>query len=223
MLFVSLAVAAGSREQNPFWCIGGSNEQSSLYRIGGLPSAVRGRDRSRAKFEFRDLRGTATDLSGALLPDVTVTVLNNDTGVSRVFVTNSDGLYDTNSILPGTYTITFSKTGFQKLVKNSITLQVGIVTVDGALQVGSVSQEVVVTSSLPLLKTEDATVATTFSTEQLTDLPSKDPTNGWTSLLQQLPGATSTPMGGNGGGQADQPRPRSSRRRKHALLLQLSG
>ena len=47
-----------------------------------------------------DLRGTATDASGAVLPDVTVTVLNNDTGVSRVFVTNSEGLYDTNSILP---------------------------------------------------------------------------------------------------------------------------
>jgi len=150
-----------------------------------------------------DLRGTATDPSGAILPGVTVTVVNNDTGVSRVFVTNSDGLYDTNSILPGTYTVTFSKPGFEKLVKNSIVLQVGLATVDGALKVGSITQEVVVTSTLPLLKTEDATVATTFSTEQLTDLPSKDPANGWTSLLQQLPGATSTPMGGNGGGEAD--------------------
>ena len=33
-----------------------------------------------------DIRGTATDPSGAVLPEVTVTVLNNDTGVSRVFV-----------------------------------------------------------------------------------------------------------------------------------------
>jgi hypothetical protein len=65
-----------------------------------------------------DIRGTATDASGAVLPDVTVKVLNNETGVSRVFVTNSDGIYDTNSILPGTYTITFTKTGFQRLVKN---------------------------------------------------------------------------------------------------------
>jgi hypothetical protein len=150
-----------------------------------------------------DLRGTATDSSGAVLPGVTVTVLNNDTGVSRTFVTNSDGLYDTNSILPGTYTVTFTKTGFQKLVKNSIVLQVGLATVDAAMQVGSVSEEVVVTSNLPLLKTEDAQVATTLSTSQLADLPSKDPANGWTSLLQMLPGATSTPGGTNGGGQSD--------------------
>jgi len=150
-----------------------------------------------------DIRGTVTDPSGAVLPGVAVTVVNNDTGVSRVFVTNGDGLYDTNSILPGTYTVTFTKTGFQKLVKNSIVLQVGLATVDGAMQLGSVTQEVVVTSNLPLLKTEDAQVATTLSTSQLTDLPSVDPANGWTSLLKLLPGATSTPGGTNGGGSGD--------------------
>jgi hypothetical protein len=53
------------------------------------------------------------------------------------------------------------------------------------------------------LKTEDAQVDTTFSTAQLTYLPSKDPANGWESLLQMLPGATTTPQGGNGGGKAD--------------------
>ena len=151
-----------------------------------------------------DIRGTATDPSGAVLSDVTVTVLNNDTGVSRVFVTNSDGIYDTNSILPGTYTVSFTKQGFDKLVKNSIVLQVGLVTIDGAMHVGSITQEVVVTSNLPLLKTEDAQVATTMTTQQLTDLPSVDPANGWTSLLKLLPGATSTPMGTNGGGSGDE-------------------
>ena len=151
-----------------------------------------------------DIRGTATDQSGAVLPGVTVTVLNNETGVIRTFVTNGDGIYDTNSILPGTYTVTFSKTGFEKLVKNSIVLQVGLATVDGALQVGAITQEVTVSSDLPLLKTEDAQVATTLSTEQLTDLPSVDPANGWTSLLKLLPGATSTPRGTNGGGSGDE-------------------
>jgi hypothetical protein len=150
-----------------------------------------------------DIRGTATDPSGAVLPGVTVTVFNNDTGVSRVLVTNNNGLYDTNSILPGTYTVTFTKTGFEKLVKNSIVLQVGLATVDAAMRVGSVSEEVVVTSSAPLLKTENAEVSTTMSTEQLSDLPSADPANGWTYLLKMLPGATSTPMGTNGGGSGD--------------------
>ena len=114
-----------------------------------------------------DIRGTAIDASGAVLPGVTVTVTNNDTGVIRTFVTTSDGLYDTNSILPGNYTITFSKEGFEKLVRGPIPLQVGLVTINGNLKVGSSTQTVEVTSEAPLLKTEDAQVANTLSTEQL--------------------------------------------------------
>jgi len=150
-----------------------------------------------------DIRGTVADASGAVLPGVTVTVKNNDTGVVREFVTNSDGLYDTNSILPGNYTISFSKEGFQKLVRGPIALQVGLVTINGDLKVGSSTEVVEVTSEAPLLKTEDAQVSTTLSTEQLTDLPSVDPANGWTSLLKLLPGATSTTGGTNGGGNGD--------------------
>jgi Carboxypeptidase regulatory-like domain len=151
-----------------------------------------------------DIRGTVTDPSGAVLPGVSVTVTNQDTGVVREFVTNSDGLYDTNSILPGNYTISFSKDGFQKLVRGPIALQVGFVTINGDLQIGSSNQVIEVKSDAPLLKTEDAQVATTLSTQQLADLPSVDPANGWTSLMKLLPGATSTPGGTNGGGSGDQ-------------------
>ncbi len=41
-----------------------------------------------------DIRGTATDASGAVIQGVTVTVINSDTGVTNKFVTNSDGLYE---------------------------------------------------------------------------------------------------------------------------------
>jgi carboxypeptidase family protein len=148
-----------------------------------------------------DIRGTVTDSSGAVMQGVSVTVTNNDTGVINKFVTNSNGLYDTNSILPGNYTIEFGKAGFATLKRGPIPIQVGIVTVDATLKVGSSTQVVEVTSTAPLLKTEDAQVATTLSTRQLADLPSVDPANGWTSLMKWLPGATSTPgQGTNGGG-----------------------
>src|SRR5438445_6807697 len=94
--------------------------------------------------------------------------------------------------------------GVQKLVSGPVALQVGLVTINGELKVGSSSQVVEVTSEAPLLKTEDAQVSTTLSTEQLTNLPSVDPANGWTSLLKLLPGATSAPGGTNGGGNGDQ-------------------
>src|SRR6266566_9080109 len=56
-----------------------------------------------------DIRGSVTDPSGALVPDVTVRVVNVDTGVSKDLTTNQDGLYDTNSIVSGRYTVTFLK------------------------------------------------------------------------------------------------------------------
>ncbi len=151
-----------------------------------------------------DIRGTVTDSSGALVPDVNVTVTNTDTGVVNHYVTNRDGLYDTNSILPGNYTLEFSKQGFAKVKRESVPLQVGIVTVDATLNVGAATQEIEVNSQAPLLKTEDSQVSTTLTTAQLTNLPNVDPQNGWTYLLKLIPGATSTPMGTNGGGSGDE-------------------
>src|SRR5437870_5194176 len=94
-----------------------------------------------------DIRGTVTDASGAVILGVNVTVTNSDTGVITKFVTNSEGLYDTNSILPGNYTIAFSKEGFATLKRGPIPLQVGIVTVDATLKVGSSTEVLEVTST----------------------------------------------------------------------------
>src|SRR5258708_31440622 len=101
-----------------------------------------------------DIRGTVTDASGAVLPGVSVTVKNNDTGVVGEFVTNGDGLYDTNLIFPGNYTVTFTKESFQKLLRGPFALQVRLVTINGGLKVSSSSQVVEVTTEAPLLKTE---------------------------------------------------------------------
>ncbi len=149
-----------------------------------------------------DIRGTVTDSSGALVPGVDVTVTNSETGVVNHYVTNSNGLYDTNSILPGNYTLEFSKQGFEKLKRESVPLQVGVVTVDAVLKVGSATQEIEVNSQAPLLKTEDAQVSTTLTTTQLDNLPNVDPQNGWSYLLKLIPGATSTPQGASTGGGA---------------------
>lgn len=72
-----------------------------------------------------DIRGTVSDPSGAVMPGATVTVLNLDTGVTKDFVTNNDGLYDTSSLVIGRYQLTFTDPGFETLVRGPITLQVG--------------------------------------------------------------------------------------------------
>jgi hypothetical protein len=138
-----------------------------------------------------DIRGTAKDASGAVLPGATVTVTNIDTGISKVLTTNGDGLYDTASILPGNYQITFSKDGFERLVRGPVALQVGIITVDGPMKVGAISDQVTVTTEAPLLKTENAEQSTTLDSATMTNLPQVS-TSGqnWGSFAQLLPGAS---------------------------------
>ena len=142
-----------------------------------------------------DIRGTVTDSTGAIIPGVTVSVLNVDTGVSKDFVTNQDGLYDTSSIVAGNYRVTFSKDGFEKLVRGPITLPVGFTTVNAELKVGAMSQEVSVSADVPLLKTETSEQSTTFTSESMVALPQV--TQDWQNFTILLPGAT----GGTGSSQ----------------------
>jgi hypothetical protein len=97
-----------------------------------------------------DIRGTVTDSSGAVVPGANVTVTNNDTGVIYKYVTNGSGLYDTNSIITGNYTLEFSKQGFETFKRGPVPLQIGVFTVDAALTVGSTNLVVVVNSDAPL-------------------------------------------------------------------------
>jgi len=135
-----------------------------------------------------DIRGTVTDSTGALVPGVTVTVRNVDTGVTKSFTTNDSGLYDTDSIVTGNYTVTFSKDGFQKVVRGPITLSVGFTTVNGELKVGSSTESVTVEANVPLLQTETSEQSTTLTSKSMVALPQV--TQSWENFTILLPGAT---------------------------------
>jgi hypothetical protein len=141
-----------------------------------------------------DIRGTVTDPTGALVPAVTVTVLNVDTGVSKDYVTNQDGLYDTASIVAGNYTLTFTKAGFEGLVRGPITLEVGFTTVNAQLKVGSTSTQVTVTTDVPLLHTETGDQTVTIETHDMAEMPNVGGTNGpdWENFMILLPGSVGT-------------------------------
>lgn len=143
-----------------------------------------------------DIRGTVSDASGAVIPNATVSVLNVDTGVSKDFATNQDGLYDTSSIVTGNYKITFSAPGFSSLVRGPITLQVGFITVNAQLKVGTTNQEVTVTSDVPLLETESPQQSTTLEASTMAQLPQV--TQDWENFMILLPGASGTVGGSQG-------------------------
>ena len=110
-----------------------------------------------------DIRGTVTDSSGAVIPGATVLVVNNDTGERKTFTTNNSGLYDTISTPNGHYTVTITAPGFEGLVLGPITLDIGIITLNGHMKVGSTQQRVVVTAdTAALLRTESGEQSTTL-------------------------------------------------------------
>ena len=135
-----------------------------------------------------DIRGSVTDASGALIAGVTVTVTNINTGVTKTFVTNDSGIYDTDSIVTGEYTVTFGREGFQKLVRGPVTVQVGFTTVNGELKVGSSSESVTVEADVTLLQTETSEQSTTFTSKSMVALPQV--TQDWENFTILLPGAT---------------------------------
>lgn len=143
-----------------------------------------------------DIRGTVTDTTGALIPGATVTVVNNNTGVVKTLTTNSDGLYDTASIVAGNYKITFVKDGFTKLERSSITVLVGTTTVNAALTVGSVTDQVVVNTDVPLLNTDNGEQTTTLEAKTMSQLPQVG--QDWQNFTILLPGATGAPGGSQG-------------------------
>ncbi len=84
----------------------------------GLPPAF-------AQVARAQISGRVVDETGAVLPGVTVTVRNEDTGVSRTLVTNEAGLYIAANLLPGPYEVRTELAGFRTDVRRNIQLSVG--------------------------------------------------------------------------------------------------
>jgi hypothetical protein len=116
--------------------------------------------------------GTVTDPEGAVTPGVRITIRKVGTGVSVAVQTNDSGNYIATHLLPGTYTVTFSKQGFQTFVQKQVTVAVGTSTpVDAKLQLGTVSQQVTVGAAPPLLETDRAEVTSRLSSEMIENIP----------------------------------------------------
>jgi hypothetical protein len=144
-----------------------------------------------------EIRGTVTDTTGAVVPGATVTLTNIDTGETKDFVTNKDGIYDTVSTPAGNYNVTVTAKGFKKFVRGPITLQIDVISEDAALEVGTVSETVTVEGSgVPLLETETGYQGTIFEKQTIQVLPQIGAGitgNDWANFNVLLPGAAGSP------------------------------
>jgi hypothetical protein len=144
-----------------------------------------------------EIRGTVADTSGAVVAGASVTLSNIDTGETKEFVTNQDGIYDTVSTPAGNYKITITATGFKRVVLGPFTLNVDVITENASLEVGTVSETVIVAENgVPLLDTETSHMGTVFEAQTIGVLPQIGAGitgNDWANFNILLPGAAGSP------------------------------
>src|SRR6202042_1814296 len=118
------------------------------------------------------ITGAVTDAKGSAIPDATVRVVEESTSQTVELQTDSAGEYKAGNLTPGSYTVEVEKGGFTGHVNKGFVIQVfQTARLDVVLNVGTVTESVQVTSALPLLQSENASVGQVISTQAINELP----------------------------------------------------
>jgi hypothetical protein len=118
------------------------------------------------------IRGVVTDQNG-VIPGATVTLTNEATNVSRDTVTNEVGQYNFPAVPPGTYALKVQLTSYKTVARNGVTLATQqFLTIDVALEPGSLEETITVRGEPPLIDTSTASTGGTLDRQQLDTLPS---------------------------------------------------
>jgi hypothetical protein len=125
-----------------------------------------------AQQQLGAIQGTITDESKAVMPGVTVTVTNRDTGITRTTVTNETGVYRVLGLDPGRYNVVAELQGFRKAAQNDIIVSVGsTLGVNMTLQPGGVEEAIEVRATPPDIQTEKAEISAVVEQKKINDLP----------------------------------------------------
>ncbi len=138
------------------------------------------------------IAGFVTDDSKASLPGATVTVKHVDTGQARVLTTDGQGRYRADALAPGQYAVTVELSGFRTAQYDDVSLSVGQAsTLNVQLQIGGISERVVVSGDATLVATRQSSVAALVDQSQIRELPLNGRDFSQLTLLQL--GVTSSP------------------------------
>src|SRR4051794_10755463 len=142
--------------------------------------------------------GTVMDSSGAVIARTAVTVINTDTSVSRMMMTDDSGNYQFPSLLPGRYSLSAEQKGFRKAVVTGIVLQVNQeARYDLHMELGELAQEVKVSAEgIVQVQADDATLGQVVDQKKIEELP----LNGRNFLQLLTIGSGAAPILQNQGG-----------------------
>jgi hypothetical protein len=142
------------------------------------------------------ITGTVSDKSGSVLPDTTVTIVGDQTKLTRSQKTNGNGSYDFVNLPIGTYTVTVSHDGFETEKLPSILVQADrTATLNITMKIGQVGTTIEVEAA-PAMNAVDTTNGYVLEQEQIQEVPL--PTGSFTGLAILSPGVNAELPGGTG-------------------------
>ncbi len=143
-------------------------------------------------------RGEVRDPSSALVPHAKVVVRSNNNGTEVTVESNGDGLFVSPTVIPGSYTLSAAKQGFESEEFGPVTLEVNqTVRVDFALNIGTASESVQVEASgTQLLSTESADVSQVIVSKQVAEIPLNG--RSWQQLIDLSAGVNPGAPGESG-------------------------
>jgi len=142
------------------------------------------------------ITGSVADKTGSVLPNTEVTVVEDQTTLTRTQKTNANGIYDFVNLPIGTYTLTFTHDGFQTQKIPGIPVQANrTATINVTLPVGKVGTIVEVQAE-PLMNAVDTTNGYVMDEQQIQEVPL--PTGSFTGLAILSPGVNAELSGGTG-------------------------
>ena len=137
------------------------------------------------------IQGRVVDASGGAIPGATVEVLNLATGVVTPTTTNEEGSYRVPFLIPGNYRVTVLMDGFSKFVSDTIEVHVAdLLTVDAALKVGALTDEVTVTAVAATVDRTTAELGQVVDARRIAELPIRE--GSPVELVILAPGVTVT-------------------------------
>jgi Carboxypeptidase regulatory-like domain len=151
----------------------------ALFCLGGRQSAQAGVTGS--------ISGTVTDKTGAAISGAQVVARNLETGIEQTVPSDAGGRYSFISLAPGNYDLNIQGRGFKSYQQTGIAIEVNAaLRVDVTLQVGGISENIVVSSSAAHVETENTQLGEVIGSAKMTTIPLNG--RSYTDLLALQPG-----------------------------------
>jgi hypothetical protein len=118
------------------------------------------------------VRGVIRDPAGSMIGDAKVTLVNEATNVQRATLSNAQGEYSFTAVDPATYSVIVESPGFKRVEQKGVVVGTQqFLTVDLKMEVGAVSESIMVREEVPLIETANASQGQVLDRQKLEDLP----------------------------------------------------